>query len=241
MGINCEPNQILELPNNIHDFHLFQNLLLSAKVDPELFSVWMNILKRVPDSIMWFLRLPTEAEDNLKKEAENRGVDPERLLFTDMLPLKDHLLVKSMCNLFLDTIIFNAHGTGMDILWAGVPMLTIMGETFQSRAAGSYAATIGVPEMVVGSVEEYEERAVEWALDATKLKYVRDKLEKNRLTSPLFDTKRWVRDWERAMELVWKIHEKGGQPTHVTVPEEPLPETILDWMDLAESNKFWNK
>jgi len=144
-----------------------------------------------------------------------------------------------MCDLFLDTVIFNAH------LWAGVPMLTTMGETFQSRAAGSYAATLGVPEMVVGSLREYEERAVEWALDAesggNKLKNVREKLGKNRLTSPLFDTKRWVRDWERGMELIWKIHEEGGKPTHVTVSDEPCSETVSDWINLGESNKFWNK
>jgi len=215
-----------------------------TKVDPQIFSIWMNILKRVPNSIMWFLRLPKEAEANLKKEAELRGVDPDRILFTDMLPLKDHLIVKSMCQLFLDTVVFNAHGTGMDILWAGVPIITKMGETFQSRAAGSYVNTLGCPEMVVNSLEEYEERAVEWALDAqaggTKLKNVRKKLEENRLTSPLFDTRRYIRDWENAMELIWKIHAEGDKPRHVTVPQEPWLETILDRMDLKESNKFWH-
>lgn len=119
----------------------------------------MNILRAVPDSVLWLLRLPGEAEEHLKREAKNQGVDPERLIFTNFVPIKgscsclffdsrlDHLAVKSLADLFLDTLVFNAHGTAMDNLWAGLPILTVLGKTLHSRVSADFNSIIGVPEV----------------------------------------------------------------------------------------------
>jgi len=119
-----------------------------------------------------------------------------------------------------------------------------MGETLQSRAAGSYAMTLGIPEMIVGSLKEYEETAVEWALDyqngGRKLSDIRERLERNRLTSPLFDTKRWVRDWEIAMEMIWKNYEERKVFENIEVPNNPWDTTIDQWSNAQISHKFWN-
>jgi len=232
--------ETIGLPSDNFIFCDFNHLI---KVEPQIFAVWMNILSKVPNSVIWFLSLPPEAEKYLKTEAKKYHIDPNRLIFQEMFPLEDHLLVKSYCNLFLDTLIFNGHGTVMDIFWSGVPIITKMGETFQSRAAGSYIYTLGIPEMIVDSLQEYEDRAVDWALDyqkgGRKLRDIRDRLERNRLTSPLFDTKRWVRDWEIAMQMVWENYENGKDFENIEIPNNPWDKKINEWFSTQISPKFW--
>uniref|UniRef100_A0A6B2KY00 protein O-GlcNAc transferase n=1 Tax=Arcella intermedia TaxID=1963864 RepID=A0A6B2KY00_9EUKA len=216
-----------------------------TKVDPTIFSVWMNILRRVPESTLWLLRLPPEAEPNLIREAQKRGIEANRFHFANFYPLRDHLTIKSSCDLFLDTVVFTGHGTTMDTLWAGVPILTLAGgRSLQARAAESYARALGVPEMVMGSLEEYEEVAVRWGLGGRdgELAAIRKRVEEGRLKGGgLFDTKTWVKDWEKAMDLVWQNHIKGTHHhIHVQreVPETDIPD-ILSWANQPNNKDLW--
>jgi len=227
------------------DKFIFANFNHLPKVDPKIFSVWMKILTRVPDSILWLLKMPPEAEKNLKMEAQKRGVNPNRLVFTALEPIEDHLSIKGYADLFIDTLVFNGHGTGMDILWAGVPVLSITGKTFQSRTGRTYATVLGVTDLIMESLEEYEEKAVELATDqlngGKKLADIRTRVRESRMTSPLFDTKRWVRDWQVAMEMIWDKYEKDEKIDHVIVPDNGPVGPIEEWRSKDSLKTFFGQ
>lgn len=176
----------------------------------------------------------------MKREATERGIDASRIIFTNFVPVADHLLVKGLGDLALDTFVFNGHGTGMDGLWAGLPVVTMKGPMLQSRALASYLTVLGIPELITHSPEEFEDLAVELALDfqkdekRSKLLLLREKIQNLRMTSPLFDTKRWLRDFGVAMNMVWARHESGQAPEHVTVPAGEWRGSIRDWIPRAQ-------
>eukprot|EP01099_Mayorella_cantabrigiensis_P003297 TRINITY_DN2552_c0_g1_i1.p2 TRINITY_DN2552_c0_g1~~TRINITY_DN2552_c0_g1_i1.p2 ORF type:complete len:133 (-),score=27.53 TRINITY_DN2552_c0_g1_i1:28-426(-) len=116
-----------------------------------------------------------------------------------------------------DTPVYNAHTSAGDALWAGLPLITIMGKTMPSRVCGSMVTAAGFPEMIVSSFEEYEERAVEYAYDRRKLNELRGRLEKARTTMPLFDTKQYVRDLEKGLLEAWKRYLQEKDPEHIDV------------------------
>ncbi|KAI8466334.1 MAG: TPR-like protein [Monoraphidium minutum] len=183
------------------------------KYDPDTFSSWCAILRRVPDSVLWLLRFPPYGEANLRAAAAARGVDPGRLVFTDVAAKDVHIRRSGLADVFLDTPLCNAHTTGCDVLWGGCPMVTLPLERMASRVAASLAAATGLGrEMVVASHAEYEDRAVELGLDGAKRAALRGRLEAARLSCPLFDTGRWVRDLERVLFRMWDIHCEGGGP-----------------------------
>eukprot|EP01127_Copromyxa_protea_P017687 TRINITY_DN542_c0_g1_i5.p1 TRINITY_DN542_c0_g1~~TRINITY_DN542_c0_g1_i5.p1 ORF type:complete len:544 (+),score=103.03 TRINITY_DN542_c0_g1_i5:876-2507(+) len=217
------------------DKFIFADFNHLRKVTPSLYKTWMNILKSVPESVLWLLRLPEEAEEYLRKEARNNGVDPDRIIFTNFAPIKDHLAVKSLADLFLDTIVFNAHGTAMDSFWAGLPILTTLGDQLHKRVTADFLTILGVPELIARDLEDYEEKAISLAKDSIRggdqLKQLRKKIEEGRQTSPLFDTLRWVADWQRAMKEIWKNYELGKKPAHIKIPsDDSWDQRISDWM-----------
>ncbi|KAK3252722.1 hypothetical protein CYMTET_38002 [Cymbomonas tetramitiformis] len=177
------------------------------KYDPETFTTWCNILRRVPNSVLWLLRFPPFGEPRIKSEAAARGIDPDRIIFTDVADKDVHIKRSGIADLFLDTPMCNAHTTGCDTLWAGCPVITLPLERMASRVCASlcHAAGFG-EEMVVGSQSEYEERAVELALSPAKLSDLRSRLCAARLSAHLFDTKEWVRDFERCLLEMWRIY-----------------------------------
>ena len=129
------------LPENAFVFCCFNN---NYKITPDVFDCWMRILKRVDGSVLWLLEDNAKAASNLRKEAEIRGVNPERLVFAKRTPLPDHLARHRLADLFLDTLPYNAHTTASDALWAGLPVLTRIGETFAGRVAASLLNAIGL-------------------------------------------------------------------------------------------------
>jgi predicted O-linked N-acetylglucosamine transferase (SPINDLY family) len=149
--------------------------------------------------------------ENLRREARDRGVDPDRLVFAPKLPsLAEHLARQRQADLFLDTLPYNAHTTASDALWVGLPLLTCPGETFASRVAGSLLTAIGLPELVASSLEEYEQRALRLAHHPDELAALRGKLRRHRDTFPLFDTPRYARNLEAAYRRVWEKLVSGG-------------------------------
>jgi protein O-GlcNAc transferase len=187
------------------------------KILPFLFDRWMRILLRVPDSVLWLLGDNPRAMDNLRREASARHVDPRRLVFANRVDLPDHLARHRAADLFIDTLPCNAHTTASDALWAGLPVLTCSGETLAARVASSLLTAIRLPELIVSTLDDYEELAVHLATDRERLADIRRRLNANRLIAPLFDTPRYARHIEAAFEEIHERHHAGLPPDHVFV------------------------
>src|SRR5258708_12894674 len=158
----------------------------SYKISPVFFDIWMRLLRSVPGSVLWLVEPNDLVKGNLRSEAEKRGVDPGRLVFAPLVSSAEHLGRHRHADLFLDTLPCNAHTTASDALWAGLPVLTCSGGTFAGRVAGSLLTAIGLPELVTGSLEEYEQLALALARDPQPLIALRRKLQINPHTTALF-------------------------------------------------------
>ena len=193
------------------------------KIDPEIFDVWMNMLKRIPNAVLWLLRFPSAGEKYILLEARKRGVRESQIIFSDVVSKEEHIKRGFLADLFLDTPNYNAHTTGTDILWSGTPMLTLIGEKMVSRVSASLLKAIGLDELITSSLEEYEQLAVSLAEDSEKLFAMRRHIENNRETCALFDTTRWVRNLENGLLNAWKRHESGSLPEHIDIDDnEPI-------------------
>uniref|UniRef100_A0A804PIZ4 protein O-GlcNAc transferase n=1 Tax=Zea mays TaxID=4577 RepID=A0A804PIZ4_MAIZE len=206
------------LPEDKFIFACFNQLY---KMDPEIFDTWCNILKRVPNSALWLLRFPAAGETRVRAYAAARGVRSDQIVFTDVAMKNEHIRRSALADLFLDTPLCNAHTTGTDILWAGLPMITLPLEKMATRVAGSLCVATGLgEEMIVSSMKKYEDRAVELALNPVKLQALTNKLKEVRMTCPLFDTARWVRNLERAYYKMWNLYCSSRHPEPFKVVED---------------------
>jgi predicted O-linked N-acetylglucosamine transferase (SPINDLY family) len=187
------------------------------KIRPSIFDAWMRILGRVPGSTLWLFKTNDTATRNLRAEASRRGIDPGRIVFGPIMKLPEHLARLRAANLFLDTLPYNAHTTGSDALWAGLPVLTCMGRTFPSRVGASLLRAVGLPELVTENLADYEDLAVRLASDPSQLLALRERLHKNRLVMPLFDTPRFTRNLEQAYETMMERARSGLAPDHFAV------------------------
>lgn len=181
------------LPEQGFVFCSFNN---SFKYTPEVFAVWMRLLRRVPGSVLWLLGDNRWAEENLRREAETEGIAADRIVFAGRVSPEDYLARYQVADLFLDTYPFNAGTTANDCLWMGCPILTLAGRAFAARMAGALLTAADLPELITGSLTDYEETAVALAGDGERCKRLREHLVRVRETGPLFDTPRFVRDLE---------------------------------------------
>ena len=168
----------------------------SYKITPPMFEIWMRLLHAVPGSVLWLLESNLLASANLRREAEQRGVAPARLIFAPRVPLAEHLARHAVADLFLDTLPYNAHTTANDALYAGLPILTCAGETFASRVSGSQLLAIGLPELVTDSLEAYQATALRLSREPDLLRSLRERLRDNRDSSELFNTAGYTRALE---------------------------------------------
>jgi len=203
------------LPPDAFVFCCFNN---TYKINAPMFDLWMRLLDRTPGSVLWLLGHHAAVRDNLRREATVRGIDPERLVFAVRRPYAEYLRVLGLADLYLDTLPFNAGTTASDALWAGLPLLTCAGEAFAARMAGSLLRTVGLPELITYTMEEYERRAVELATQPPLLRELRSRLAERRATTPLFATERFCRHLESAYVAVWGRHERGEAPSALRVP-----------------------
>ncbi|HEX8540073.1 MAG TPA: tetratricopeptide repeat protein [Pseudomonas sp.] len=187
------------LPENRFVFCSFNN---NYKFNEEVFDCWMRILQRAPESVLWLLADNAWAQKNLCDRAQGQGIDPARLLFAPRVAPPEYLARYSAADLFLDAYPFNAGTTANDALWMGLPVLTRSGRTFASRMAGSLLTALELPELITTTLAEYEERAIQLATQADLLPGLRQRLVQARDHSPLFDTPRFVRDFETAISSV---------------------------------------
>src|SRR5262249_23908036 len=183
----------------------------------ELFDIWMRLLRAVDGSVLWLFRSNDLACANLRREAAARGVDPSRLVFAPLRDHPDHLARLTLADLFLDTLPYNAHTTASDALWAGLPVVTCLGETFAGRVAGSLLRAVGLAELITTSLGDYEALALKLARDPQQLASIKAKLARNRDTYPLFDTARFTRHIEAAYTTMWERHQMGELPESFTV------------------------
>ena len=185
------------------------------KITPSVYDSWMRILSRVPDSVLLILTNNDLAEINLRKEAECRGVDSKRIVLGKHLPRPEYLARYRSTDLFLDTLPYNAGTTASDALWAGLPVLTCMGETFASRVAASLLTAIHLPELITTSQADYETLAIDLATNPDKLNAIKDKLQRNRLTTLLFNTLRFTRNLETAFNTIYERYQADLPPEDI--------------------------
>jgi protein O-GlcNAc transferase len=208
--------QELGLPETGFVFCCFN---ITSKILPATFDVWMRLLLAVEGSVLWLLEDNPAAAVNLRKEAGRRGVDGGRLVFAGRMPIDEHLARHRAADLFLDTLPYNAHTTVTDALWSGLPVLTLIGKTFAGRVAASALRAIGLPELITQTEAEYEALALELATNPEKLATINHKLQENRLTTPLFDTKGNTRNLEAAYAAMYERHCAGLVPQSIELAQ----------------------
>jgi predicted O-linked N-acetylglucosamine transferase (SPINDLY family) len=200
---------------------VFCNFNQSYKITPATFTSWMHILQAVDGSVLWLLTGRPPLEANLSKAAERHGIDPRRLIFASNLSPDRHLARLKQADLFLDSLPYNAHTTASDALWAGLPLLTCRGTTFPGRVAASLLTSVGMPELITESMDDYTARAIALARHPQTMSEMKKKLARNRLTRPLFDTDLFRRDIENAYIAMWQAWRGGESPKGFCVKEVP--------------------
>ena len=192
----------------------------SYKITPPIFASWMRLLETVEGSVLWLGQANDSARQNLRLEAESRGIAGNRLVFASYLPsAADHLARLKLADLFLDTLPYNAHATAADALWAGLPVLTCMGNRFAGRVAASLLHAAGLAELVTDSLADYEAKARELARDPAALDAIKARLQRNRATHSLFDTARFTRNLEKSYLTMWDRRQHGLPPQSFAVGE----------------------
>ena len=187
------------------------------KIIPEVFDTWANILSKCHKSVFWLMNVGKIAENNLKTEIEKRNINSNRLFFADKLPIKEHRARLRFADLFLDTFPYNAHTTCNDALWAGVPVLTIIGDSFPSRVAASILNTSNLNELIKNSLKEYEEMAVKIANDPEYLKELKNKISKFKRKNPLFNSELFAKNLEKSFDLVVDRYKNNLKPDHMII------------------------
>jgi predicted O-linked N-acetylglucosamine transferase (SPINDLY family) len=190
------------LPENAFVFACFNN---SYKISPHIFEIWIRILEMTPHSVLWLSKSHERTMKNLTKEAYKRGISTERIIFAERVPSRiNHLSRLRLADLFLDTPNYNAHATAADALWVGLPVLTILGQTFSGRIAASQISALGLPQLIVQSNEEYLAMAVDLANNRQYLSDIRNHIEKLRSTTPLFNMSEYVKNLESLFHNFYK-------------------------------------
>lgn len=210
------------LPDHGFIFCCFNNC---GKITPEVFSLWMRILSRVKGSVLWLLANTPEAQANLRREASQRGISPERIVFAQSVPLEQHLSRQQLADLFLDTHPFNAGATASPALRAGLPILTRLGESFAGRMGASLLQAFGLPDLIMATPEAYVDRAVAIAASDAYRCALKERIRQNRPTTSLFNTQEFTRNLEAAYGKMYEIYHAGDPPRHIQL-EETASSTI---------------
>src|SRR5581483_5758882 len=192
----------------------------SYKIDRESFAVWMRILQEVPDSVLWLLGQSEAAVANLARHAQLAGIAPARLIFAPFAAPQDHLTRLPLADAILDALVCNGHTTTSDALWAGVPVITSRGKHFASRVSESLLNAMELPELVGADHDDMVRIAKHIGSDADYRAALRSKVAAGRLTAPLFDTARFTRDFETAIEMMAQRHFSGQGFGHIDVPDQ---------------------
>jgi predicted O-linked N-acetylglucosamine transferase (SPINDLY family) len=206
--VNDSLRQHINIPQSREEFGLPKNAFVyccfnnNYKITPNIFQVWMNILRSVENSVLWLLEDNNFVAENLKNTAIELGIDPKRIIFAKRTSLELHIARHSFADLFLDTFPCNAHTTASDALRAGLPLITISGHTFSSRVAGSLLKTVGLTELILRNYDDYQSTAVELGLSCDRLFAVKEKLKLGVHQSSLFKPEVFARNLEKSFEKI---------------------------------------
>ncbi len=205
------------------DAFVFSAYNPTRKIGPAVFAAWMRILSRVPGSVLWLQDGGEAAAANLRREAEGQGIDPERLVFATFAPAhEDHLARLKLADLYIDTTPYNAHSIASDVMWMGVPVITCRGATFPGRVCAGLVEAAGFPELVTDNLQDYENLAVDLALDRERLAALRERMETEGRSSPLFQTATYTRHLEQAYTTMFERAQKNLPTEYFAVrPAKP--------------------
>jgi|694.fasta_scaffold02840_20 predicted O-linked N-acetylglucosamine transferase (SPINDLY family) len=203
------------------DAFVFCSFNQSVKITPAAFGLWCELLRRNPAAILWLGFQSDAAQANLRREAQARGIDAARILFAPWRELPEHLARLPLADLALDSFPYGSHTTGSDMLWAGVPMVARLDDTFAGRVSASVLQAAGLPELIVRSDQDYLALADDLAGNPERCRALRQKLDVARATVPLFDTRRFSRDLGRLFRAMWQNH-IGGR--HAAIDLSPCDE-----------------
>lgn len=198
---------------------VFANFNSHYKFYPDLFAIWMRLLRQVPGAVLWLLSGTKTSRQNLRAEAESRGIDPSRLVFSDTVGHPKHLARLVNADLCLDNLYHGGGVTTTDALYMGVPVLTLAGDAPPARNGATLVSAMGAPELIATSLKDYEAAALDYARHPEKVAALKAKLHANRDTEALFDTPRLVRHLEKGFELMWGNHAAGNPPRMLEVPD----------------------
>lgn len=187
------------------------------KIGPQAFDIWCRVMQRVPRAVLWLKETNRQLHDNIRREATARGIAPDRIVFAPVLSYEAHFSRLALADVFVDTWPYNAHTTAADALWAGVPVLTLPGQSFASRVAASVLAAVGLEGLAMGSPADYEAALVTLATDPEVLPGLRAHLVENRQQLPLFDTEGYTRNFETMLQLLWQRWCDGRAPANLPV------------------------
>jgi len=185
------------------------------KITAAVFDRWCSLLRQIDDAVLWLYVANPQARINLLAEARLRGIDETRLVWAGPVPLAQHLGRMRHADLFLDTLPVNAHTTASDALWAGLPLLTVAGETFASRVAASLLCAAGMPELVAADLDGYERIALDLAADRQRLASLRSRLAEQRERCALFDSARYARGFGDLITRMVERADRGLPPEHL--------------------------
>jgi SAM-dependent methyltransferase len=191
----------------------------SYKVDRASFAVWLRVLTEVPQSVLWLMGQSETAIANLSRQAQLSSIEPGRLIFAPFADPHDHLTRLQLADAVLDTLVCNGHTTTSDALWAGVPVITARGKHFASRVSESLLNAIELPELVGDDHDDMVRIAKRIGTDSDYRAAIRSKVAANRLTSALFDTARFTRNFETAIEMMVAQHRSTDIGAHIDVPD----------------------
>ncbi len=204
------------LPRNAF---VFANFNHPCKFEPKIFAAWMEILSAVPDSVLWFGAWAPPTQKNLRREAEARGIDGKRLVFSKIVERNRHLARLKLADLALDNLYHGGGITTVDALWVGLPVLSILGNTPGARLGATLLSAAGMPETVTPDLDTYVRTAIELAHDRPRLDGLRRRLERERDTCALFDMTRYRGNLEAAYKAMWRNHESGHPPRHIDLAD----------------------
>jgi predicted O-linked N-acetylglucosamine transferase (SPINDLY family) len=189
----------------------------SYKIAPEVFEIWMRLLKATPGSVLWLNENNATAVANLRRHAEARDVAGDRIVIAPKVPFPEHLARHRQADLFLDTLPCNAHATAVDALRAELPVLTCPGAAFAGQVAASLLGAVGLPELITASPDDYEALALTLTRDPARLAGLKARLARQRPSCPLFDTGRFTRSIEAAYTTMWRRYQAGEAPAGFAV------------------------
>ena len=214
----CLPNCYQANPKNLdvsnekisrQDFGLPENKIVfcnfnsSYKITPTTFNIWTNIMKKIPDSVLWLMDSEgNSTSENIWKEAEKRSIDRNRIIFTKHMNRKDHLNRLKLVDIFLDTFPYNAHTTSSDAIRMGIPIVTLKGKSFASRVTASILNQVDMSQLVADNIEKFELKAIELATNKEKLREIKEKIKKSIKVSKLFDSLTFVKDLEKIYQKI---------------------------------------